>query len=275
MPDDERSSKDVWNAVAPGWERWRAQLGAAYQPVREWLLAELDPRAGETLLELCAGPGDSGFAAAAISEQIRLIMTDFSPEMVEVAKRHGDALRRRNVTYRVMDAERIELDAGSVDGVLCTSGYMLVSDPAAALAETRRVLRSGGRLVFSVWGLPEHNPWDAIAADILVEQGHLPSPDPDAPGGFRLASERVIASLLDGAGFTSRRTARVPVRFTFRDLAEWHRWANDVDSIGAVLGRLSEREHAAFASRLADAFAPFRTVAGYQLPGLALCTVAS
>ena len=40
-----------------------------------------------------------------------------------------------------MDAERMDLDDDSVDGVLCRWGYMLMSDPATALAETRRVLR--------------------------------------------------------------------------------------------------------------------------------------
>ena len=58
-----------------------------------------------------------------------------------------------------MDAEHMDLDDDSVDGVICRFGYMLMADPAAALAETRRVLRPGGRLVFSVWGPPDRNPW--------------------------------------------------------------------------------------------------------------------
>ena len=53
-----------------------------------------------------------------------------------------------------MDAEQIELSADSVDGVLCRFGYMLLTDPAAALAQTRRVLRPGGRLALAVWGAP-------------------------------------------------------------------------------------------------------------------------
>ena len=45
-----------------------------------------------------------------------------------------------------MDAEKMDLEDDSVDGVICRWGYMLMADPAAALAETRRVLRDGGRL---------------------------------------------------------------------------------------------------------------------------------
>ena len=142
--DYRRSSREVWEAMAPGWERWRTQLADALTPVREWLIRALGPGPGETVLELGAGTGETGFAAAAIlGNNGRLISTDFSPDMVEVARRRGTELALGNVDYRVIDAEHIELDSGSVDGALCQSAYMLVADPAAALAETRRVLRPG------------------------------------------------------------------------------------------------------------------------------------
>jgi SAM-dependent methyltransferase len=131
--------------------------------------------------------------------------------MVEVARRRGAELGLQNVEYRVIDAERIELDADSVDGVLCQSGYMLMADPAAALSETRRVLRPGGRLVLSVWGAPEHNPWASIGGRILVERGHMPPPEPGAPGIFSMASEERTRGLLEGAGFTAVRTEEIPV----------------------------------------------------------------
>ena len=160
QPEDyRRVSYEAWEAMAPGWDRWRSQLKEALTPVREWMISELAPRPGDTVLELSAGPGDTGFAAAAIvGDHGRLISTDFSPDMVDVARRRGAELRLQNVDYQVMDAERIELEDDSVDGVLCQSGYMLMADPAAALSETRRVLRPGGRLALSVWGAPELNP---------------------------------------------------------------------------------------------------------------------
>jgi ubiquinone/menaquinone biosynthesis C-methylase UbiE len=81
-------------------------------PVRAWLISELAPLPGDTVLELGAGPGDTGFAAAAlVGERGRLLSTDFSPDIVEVARRRGGELGLENVDYRVMDAERIELDA--------------------------------------------------------------------------------------------------------------------------------------------------------------------
>lgn len=142
-----RAALESWSAMAPGWERRRAEVEETSTPVRDWLLSALAPRPDDTVLELAAGPGDTGFAAAAmLSEGGRLSSTDFSPPMVEVGRRRSTELGLRNVEHRVIDAERIELEDDSVDGVLCRFGYMLMVDPAAALSETRRVLRTGGRL---------------------------------------------------------------------------------------------------------------------------------
>jgi SAM-dependent methyltransferase len=272
-----RTSREVWQAMAPGWERWRAQLADALTPVREWLIGELGPQPGETVLELGAGTGETGFEAAVfLGEDGRLISTDFSAEMVEVARRRGSELRLGNVEYRVIDAERIELDSGSVDGVLCQSNYMLVADPAAALGETRRVLRPGGRLALSVWGAPDRNPWASIAGMILIERGHLAPPEPEAPGVFSMASEERTRALLDGAGFKSVRTGEVAVRFAFRDLDDYEQWVIDVAGPFAMLVRgLLEDEREVLRARLREALLRFATDGGYELPGVALCAVAS
>jgi SAM-dependent methyltransferase len=272
-----RSSYEAWVAMAPGWERWRAQLEEALTPVRQWLISELAPQPGDTLLELSAGPGDTGFAAAMlVGERGRLISTDFSPNMVEVARRRGVELGLANVDYRVIDAESMELDADSVDGVLCQSGYMLMADPAAALSETRRVLRPRGRLALSVWGAPERNPWAAIGGRFLVERGHMPPPEPGAPGIFAMASEQRTRALLEGAGFTDVRTDEVPVKWAFRDLDEYERWVTEVAGAFALVVRgLPESERESLRSELEDAFRPFAADGGYELPGVALCAAAS
>jgi SAM-dependent methyltransferase len=277
VDDYRRTSHEVWEAMAPGWERWLAQLADALTPVREWLIRELGPEPGQTVLELGAGTGETGFAAAAIlGDNGRLISTDFSPEMVEVARRRGNELALGNVDYRVIDAERIELDSGSVDGALCQSTYMLAADPAAALAETRRVLRPGGRLALSVWGAPERNPWASIGGMVLIERGHMPPPQPGAPGVFSMASEERTRALLGGAGFRSVRTAEVPVQFGFRSLEDYEQWIVDVGGPFAVLVRgLPEEEREVLRARLSEAFVPFATDGGYELPGAALCAVAS
>ena len=268
---------EVAEAVAPGWERWRARIDDITSPVREWMIDELAPQPADTVLELAAGAGDTGFRAAAIvGERGRLISTDFSPAMMEVAGHRGAELGLGNVDYRVMDAERIELDADSVDGVLCRFGYMLMADTAGALAETRRVLRPGGRLTLAVWGAPEHNPWATIGFGLLVELGHMPPPEPGGPGPFAMASAEHTRALLEGAGFTSVRTEEVPVRFPFRDIDDYRTFTADTGGPSALILRgMADDEREALETRLEAAFAPFRADGRYELPGIALNAVAS
>jgi ubiquinone/menaquinone biosynthesis C-methylase UbiE len=271
-----REIYEIAEAIAPGLERWRARIEEITAPVCEWMIRELAPRPGDRVLELAAGAGDTGFEAAAIvGEHGRLISTDFSPAMVGVARRRGAELGVANVQCRVMDAERVELDADSVDGVLCRFGYMLMADPAAAFAETRRVLRPGGRLALAVWGAPERNPWATIGLGLLVERGHMPPPEPGAPSPFAMASEEHVRALLEGAGFTAVRTEEVPVRFTFRDIDDYTAYATDMGGPAAlVLPGLPEDERAVLKTQLGAAFAHFSAAVGYEIPGVALCAAA-
>ena len=271
------ASSAMWRTVAPGWERWRAMNTEAMEGVRGRLVAELAPRPGETVLELSAGLGDTGFTVAPLlGEQGRLITSDLTAEMLAGARRRGAELGLGNVEYREIDAERMPLDDDAVDGVLCQNGYMLLADPAAAFAETRRVLRPGGRLAFAVWSTPERNPWGTLARAVLVDRGHMSAPEPGAPGAFALADDARVRALLDTSGFASARVARVDVRFVLDDFDEWERWATEATSIGEALGALPEDERAAVRSAIAAAYAPFTDDAGrVALPGVSNVWAAS
>jgi ubiquinone/menaquinone biosynthesis C-methylase UbiE len=265
-----------WETMASGWERRRAYIESVSAPVTEWLVQALDAQPGDVVLELAAGPGDVGFAAApTLGEDGRLISTDFSPEMVEVARRRAAELGLTNVEHRVLDAQDIDLDDDSVDRVLCRFGYMLMVDPAAALAETRRVLRPGGRLVLAVWREPQRNPWVAIAGRVLTELGLVPPPDPNAPSMFAMASDERMRELLEGAGFAVERLEDVPVTFRYDTVAEYVASARDT---GGAFARgwdaASEDQRLELTAALGEAFAPFAIDGGYALPGVAFCAAA-
>lgn len=272
-----RTSLENWDRMSAGWERRRADMERIAAPVQEWLVRELAPSPGETILELAAGPGDTGFVAAALlGDDGRLISTDFSPEMVEVARRRSAELGLRNVEHRSMDAEHIELEDDAVDGVICRYALMLMADPGKAVAEVRRVLRGGGRLVLAVWRGPEQNPWVAVAGRVLLEQGLVPRPEPEAPGMFTLATDERVLSLLEPAGFTNVRIDDVPLLFAFDSLDGFVAAMRETGgAFSTAWAKASETEREVITQELANSFTPFERDGGYELPGLALVAVAS
>jgi ubiquinone/menaquinone biosynthesis C-methylase UbiE len=275
--DLRRMTYDVAEAVAPGWERRRAAIEDIAAPVRSWMIEALAPSEGDTVLELACGAGDTGFeAAAVIGDNGRLIATDFSPKMLEAARRRGDEVSARNVDFEVMDAEDIRLEDDSVDGVLCRFGYMLMADPDAALAETRRVLRPGGRLALAVWGSPERNPFFTTIAMALVQRDLMPPPDLEAPGIFFMASPERTAGLLEGAGFGEIRTEEIAVELPMASVDEYVEFVKDTSGpIAFALMEAPAEQREGLKPQLEEAMAPFATHRGYVFPGVALGAVAS
>ncbi len=113
-----KQSRETWGQMAAGWEDRREWLMAITGPVNDWLVDKADAQPGQTILEIAAGTGDLGFRVAErVGEEGRVISTDFTPEMVGVARANGEARGVTNVEYQVMDAESMDLDDDSVDGV--------------------------------------------------------------------------------------------------------------------------------------------------------------
>jgi SAM-dependent methyltransferase len=239
-----KESHENWERFAAGWGREREFIWRNTGVVGQNLVERLDPQPGQTVLELAAGTGDTGFAAAErVGPDGTLISTDFAAAMVEQARGVADRLGLENVEHRVMDAESMDLEDDSVDGVLCRWGYMLMADPASALSETRRVLRDGGRLSFSVWAAPEQNLWASIPGMVLVEQGHVPPPEPGAPGIFGLANTERIRELVTGAGFGEPEIEEVEIAWDYPDPDEhWRLTLELAAPIAHAVGSLSEED---------------------------------
>lgn len=202
-PYDKQQSRARWGLSAKAWEAHAEAMRRDTMPVSQWMIDALGPQPGDTLLELAAGPGETGFLAAElIHPGGELISSDVSPEMLGIAQRRAEELGLGNVRFRQIDADTsIDIEAASIDGVLCRWGYMLMADPNNALRETRRVLKPGGRLVLAAWASPEDNPWVSILGGELTRRGLAPPVDPEEPGQFTWAPEGRIEEELADAGF--------------------------------------------------------------------------
>jgi SAM-dependent methyltransferase len=210
----------------------------------ERLVELLAPALGETVLELAAGPGDTGFIAAErLGPDGRLLSTDVAQEMVDAARRRAAELRVENVEFRVEDASAISLPDATVDGVLCRFGVMLVPDPDRAAAEIARVLRPGGRTALAVWASADDNDWMTAAGRAAVELGFSERPDPAAPGPFRLADPDELRRLLTEAGLRVETLEDVPILWRAASLEDWWEHIRDLSRmLSTLLERLTPEE---------------------------------
>jgi SAM-dependent methyltransferase len=264
-PDAVRAEMlERWGRAAAGWGKRAQRVREFGLPVSAWMLDHAGLQPGLRVLELAAGPGETGFLAA---ELIRpggtLVSSDATDEMLEVARARANELGIVDVEFKRIELEWIDLETASVDVVLCKWGLMFAVDPEAALREMRRVLRPGGRVALAVWDEPPANPWATITTRALVELGYTTQPDPDAPGMFALAPPGRLQDLLEAAGFVDVVVASIDPPRMFDSVEDYIAETDDLSSMfGDVFDPLADDQRAEVIARIAQLAEPYTRVGG-------------
>ena len=265
--------RQTWDHQAKVWFDQREQILADSRPVHEWLVRNAQLKAGQRLLEIASGPGDTGFLAAPLLGNGRLVSTDLAPAMVEAARARAAELGITNADFRTLDAQAMDLPSESFDAAICRWGFMLMPDPLAALRETRRVLKPGGRLAFSVFTSPVENPWVSIPVGVLREEGLFPQPSADwQPSILALADRARVESLIKDAGFASLTIENVGMAWTFPGKDEYWTFLEQTSAMGPVLRALPDAKRASVRATLESRIAQFISTDGHiALPARTHC----
>jgi len=278
-PDELRAAvRERWERAAAGWRARNERFQRAAMPVSRWLVDAIAPQPGQRVLELAAGVGETGFLAAElISPGGMLISSDGAEAMLEHARARAAQLGVRNVEHRLLELEWIDLPAASVDAAICRWGYMFAIDKGAALRETRRVLRPGGRLALAAWTAPERNPFAALPRRALVDAGLVDGFEMTAgPTMFDLAEPGRVSALLEEAGFADVSVEELPLTIPYDDVEDFVATTCDLSPPFAdVVRPLDARQRTDLDERIAAATAPYAAADGsLALPAVALVAVA-
>jgi SAM-dependent methyltransferase len=278
-PDTQRAEMLAgWERAARGWSNRADSVRDSGMPVSLRMIEQLSPQPGQRVLELAAGPGDTGFLAAElIKPGGTLICSDGADAMLEVARSRAARFGIDNVEFAHLQLEWIDLPTASVDAVLCRWGLMLSLDPAAAASEVRRVLRPGGRLAVAVWSEPAENPWATIPSRAMLDAGLSEPPEPGTPGMFALAQPGALSGLLESGGFVDVVVEKVEVRRQYSDTDAYIAETLDLSQMfSRGLKAASEAQRAGVLEAIAIGVEPFVSADGtIELPGSSLVAAAS
>jgi hypothetical protein len=129
----------------------------------------------------------------------------------------------------------------------------------------------------AAWDGPEHNPWATIPTRVLVELGHIPPPDPSAPGMFTLATPGHLDDLIGGAGFTEVTVDAVDFEARHDSVDAYFEETADLSrAFGDAVAGLSSADRDQVRAKLAEYAAPFAGPEGaLRLPARSLVAAAS
>lgn len=120
------------------------------------------------VLELACG---TGIVTRRLRERLdptrRLVASDLSKAMLDFAR--SKLIDRKGIEWREADAAKLPFGDGEFGAVVCAFGIMFVPDKRAVMREARRVLKTGGILLFNVWDRIEQNPHAAVSAEVIEQ----------------------------------------------------------------------------------------------------------
>jgi trans-aconitate methyltransferase len=141
--------------MTPAGQRWNAADYAANSSAQlEWaqeLIAKLDLKGDEALLDIGCGDGKISAQIASALPEGRVHGIDLSADMIQLARERFNGRSHPNLRFQQMDAARIQLARG-FDVVFSTAALHWVADHPAVLRGVHACLKPGGRLLFQMGG---------------------------------------------------------------------------------------------------------------------------
>jgi SAM-dependent methyltransferase len=268
------AQRETWAGLSVTWEKWDALIMEQLRPAGTAIVEHLGITDDQVHLDIASGTGEPGLTVAAMAPKGRVVLTDLSPEMLEVAKRRAEAKGIANVETRVCDAQDLPFEDATFDSVSVRFGYMFFPDMAATTAELVRVLKPGGRIGSSVWVKPDENPWTSVAMQVIGSEVTLPPPDPNGPSMFRCAEPGYVSALYESAGLRDVTEWDVPLELVTESPEEY--WAVIRDHLSfaaAALGQLDDAARQRISDTVIAKVSAYQVDGKVRVPGLARCIV--
>lgn len=159
-----------WDRIAESYARKPVADEAAYQ--RKLRMTRDYLRPDMTIFEFGCGTGSTALAHAPFVK--RILATDLSPRMIDIARQKAEASGLTNVEFQQVNIDQFDTPDESFDGVLAMSILHLVDDKDSVIAQVHRMLKPGGVFVSSTACLSDGMTYFKPIAWIGRKLGRLP-----------------------------------------------------------------------------------------------------
>lgn len=231
---------EYWNGdVGTRWADMQAELDRVFSPLTNALLDGAGLGAGERVLDIGCGCGETALLAASrTGPDGAVTAVDVSRPMLARARTRPAV--GAPIAWIEADAQTHPF-APEHDVALSRFGVMFFEDSRAAFSNIRRALRPGGRLVILCWRPLAENAWVNVPRKAVLTVLPEPAPSPPgAPGPFRFADGDALVDLLQQAGFADAAVA--PVDRPIEIGADAEEAARFSATVGPIAGLLREIE---------------------------------
>lgn len=220
--------KKSWNTFSPGWKKWDEFTMRFLHSQGQQIVANLDLKPDDQVLDIAAGTGEPGLAIASIVHKGSVTAVDLSEGMLQIAREKAAAQSIFNFHTQVADACELPFEDASFDAVSCRLGFMFFPDMQIAAREMLRVLKPGGRITTTVWSEPGKNLWVTAMIGAIKKYVDLPMPPPGDPGMFRCAQPGFMTALFEEAGLTGGIEIDINGEMNCGSIEEYWEFMNDV-----------------------------------------------
>ncbi len=254
MTNANQEQIDYWNNKAgPNWVDMQERLDRVLQPLSDAGLKAAGVRAGEHVLDVGCGCGDTTIALRKLGADV--LGVDVSGPMLDHARS-----RNAEVSYLQADAATSDFSGRQFDLVFSRFGIMFFSDPVPAFINIRNAMSPTARLLFVCWQPPAANPWMSAAGRAIAPFLPAPetAPDPRAPGPFAFADADYVSDLLSQAGF--REVSISPYPHSLRvadDVDQAVHFQTQLGPASRAINELDGDERARALAAVKDALTPF------------------
>jgi ubiquinone/menaquinone biosynthesis C-methylase UbiE len=170
-----------------------------FEPYALDLVSRLQDKKYGAILEIACGTGRVTSHLIRSVKHDRLTATDLNPDMIEVAK---EKVRDKNIKWLPADAMELPFDDNSFDLVVIQFGIMFFPDKPKGVREAFRVLRPGGKLIFSTWDKTENVPGIYEGRNV-IESYFEGDPPKFYSIPFSMHDEKELKELSTNAGFSN------------------------------------------------------------------------